>query len=297
MKKEVESDEDDEVPSSLQHNYQPKVFVKPEVKELEEPSSLESLSLQTSSVEAFETKPQESSKVTKKTYVCKSCDEVFIDRKSYLIHFSDEHLSSKFMCSKCGKKFPSNSKLQRHIKSMESGHKDDDAIDCPGCGVKFSNGKVMQEHFEKVHRVESEGVSCQMCDKIFTKQDHLKAHFFAFHTDKTFQCEKCDRVFNYKSAFERHKKVVHDKNLEHKCEVCNKGFGGKYDLALHFSTNHDNSKIADRTCKTCGKTFAKTKNLRAHIQAIHNESSFECEICGKKFSFKSAKERHVKGEN
>lgn len=135
---------------------------------------------------------------------------------------------------------------------------------------------------------------CLECDKEFSKKDHLQAHFLANHTENLFSCNQCGRNFRYKSAFDRHIKIVHDQQQNHVCTKCGKAFSLKYDLTKHYETSHDESKRAQRTCHICGKVFSKERNLQMHIVAIHNKKSFECEVCDKKFSFKSAKDRHVK---
>ena len=164
---------------------------------------------------------------------------------------------------------------------------------CYGCGSQFTSRFEMQKHFNEQHRSDS-GVSCFKCDKEFSKQDHLKAHFLAVHTENQFTCLQCERTFRYKSALDRHIKIIHENQRNHVCTKCGKSFGLKYDLTKHYETYHDETSKVQRTCQICGKIFSKERNLQMHILAIHNEKSFECEICAKKFSFKSAKDRHVK---
>lgn len=174
-------------------------------------------------------------------------------------------------------------------------HLDDPTTEfCIGCGDNFPSKSEMQEHFDVKHRRDSSGVSCETCDLPFSRMDHLKAHFIARHTGNQFNCDECGRSFRYKSALDRHVKVIHENQREHICSKCGKTFGSKYDLMKHYETSHDDVKKAQRTCMTCGKLFSKERNLQIHILAIHGEKSFECEKCGKKFSFESAKDRHVK---
>lgn len=180
--------------------------------------------------------------------------------------------------------------LDCHLDDFE----DNEAVGCCyGCGKVFADKFELQRHFIEHHRTDF-GVSCSKCDKKFSKQDHLKAHFLAAHTENQFNCTKCGRFFRYKSALDRHVKIIHENQRNHVCSICGKTFGLKYDLTQHYETNHDESKKTQRTCPICGKIFSKERNLQMHILAIHNQKSFECEICTKKFSFKSAKDRHIK---
>lgn len=162
--------------------------------------------------------------------------------------------------------------------------------------AKQKHDKTEEPQAFEEHRKTESSLACDNCDKTFSKQDHLKTHYLAAHTENKFDCQECRRSFSYKSALDRHVKVVHKNQRNHFCSKCGKSFGTRYDLALHFEANHDESKRSTnrRTCKTCGKIFSKERNLQIHILAIHSEKSFECEVCSKKFSFKSAKERHLK---
>lgn len=167
---------------------------------------------------------------------------------------------------------------------------------CPVCDIEFPKKIEMQNHFDECHRRTESDLSCDKCDKNFGKVDQLKSHYLAVHTEYKFDCQQCDKSFSYKSALDRHVKIVHEDKRDHECLECGRSFGTKYDLALHFKSIHDDSikSMSRRTCQLCGKIFSKERNLQIHILAIHNDKSFECELCAKKFSFKSAKERHLK---
>lgn len=234
----------------------------------------------------------------KKMLKCKTCDERFDDKKSFQQHFDVFHPPELLDCVICRMNFTSKLLLDRHTRNEHEEVKeedDDEVVCCPGCGIEFTNKNEMQKHFDDHHKTDA-GVSCDKCGKKFNKLDHLKAHYLAAHTENKFECRQCGRCFSYKSALDRHIKVVHENQRDHECNKCGKSFGTRYDLSMHFEANHDESRKAQirRTCTVCGKIFSKERNLQIHILAIHNDKSFECEICNKKFSFKSAKERHLK---
>ena len=52
-------------------------------------------------------------------------------------------------------------------------------------------------------------------------------------------------------------------------------------------------------CTACGKVFSSQYNLNAHIKSSHSSSHslFICEICDKKFKFKTSLTRHMKLHN
>lgn len=163
---------------------------------------------------------------------------------------------------------------------------------CYGCAKEFIVRREFIQHFE-THRTKY-GFSCQTCGKEVRKRGDLKNHYYAIHTDHKFECEQCKKSFTYKSALDRHIKIVHENKRDYVCSDCNQVFGIKYDLIQHQERHHDDSKKADLTCTVCEKIFAKKRNLQEHILAVHNEKSFECEICLKMFSYKLARDRHLK---
>lgn len=193
----------------------------------------------------------------------------------------------------------------------------DENIKCNLCHKKFKSKKRLQEHFDDIHFLINENIDeveetafeqeqtvrklvnmkpfqCDQCEKSFNKIHHLHNHLLARHSEKNFKCYDCNRSFSYKSALDRHHKIVHRKQKHHVCCECGWKFASNFDLRQHFEGHHNESTKAERTCAFCDKIFTKERNLKYHIQAIHNKSKFECEICLKTFSFKSAKERHLK---
>lgn len=195
-------------------------------------------------------------------------------------------------CDKCNEIFSTKHAAQQHMKSR---HLSINAVEtaCIGCGHKYYSKSDMQEHFNKIHDTVN-GFHCTICNKMFGKVKLLKIHHQANHTNIKFECKDCKRKFSYKSALDRHYKRMHLKERNHVCQECLRQFGTKFELDQHFEGHHRNLTKENRTCNFCMKTFINERNLDIHMQAIHNNSKHECEICGKAFSFKSAKDRHLK---
>lgn len=163
----------------------------------------------------------------------------------------------------------------------------------PVNGKEFSSCVEMEKRDCEQQKTTS-GFACDKCGREFSKQDHLMAHFSAAHTDVKHDCPECNKSFGYKSALERHFKILHENLRDHICTKCGRSFCSKYDLSQHNEASHEGVHKSRRTCHICNKIFSKERNLKIHILAIHGDKSFECDICSKRFSFKSAKERHVK---
>lgn len=229
---------------------------------------------------------------------CSICDKEFTQQDHLNQHFFALHSYNIFDCKECDRGFSSKSTLDNHIKVVHENCKD---FICSACGKAFGNKYNLNQHLENAHPTgptPANLISCNICDKGFTKQEHLKMHHSAVHTDNTFDCKDCGRGFSYKSALDRHIKVVHENRKDFICSACGKEFGSRYDLTQHFDGTHavenDEEKRVSRTCKVCGKIFMKERNLKMHYTAVHTDATFDCPVCQKKFSFKSALERHVK---
>ena len=228
---------------------------------------------------------------------CGICEREFTKQEHLNQHYFAVHTDNTYDCKECGRGFSFKSALERHIKVVHENRKDHV---CSACGKEFGNKYDLNQHFEFTHQTGTPAnvISCSICGREFTKQEHLKMHHSAVHTDNTFDCKDCGRGFSYKSALDRHIKVVHENRKDFICSACGKEFGSRYDLNQHFDGTHavenDEEKRESRTCKVCGKIFMKERNLKMHYTAVHTDATFDCPVCQKKFSFKSALERHVK---
>ncbi|KAJ1365220.1 hypothetical protein KIN20_025458 [Parelaphostrongylus tenuis] len=226
-------------------------------------------------------------------------------------------------CTECGKQFPCNSKLQRHISSV---HRDERDLTCEECGRKYNT------------------------------LSGLKTHKRASHESQLFMCpyESCSDHPGYKSsrALTEHIQSVHARVRPHVCMTCGQGFftedrlkmhtsthssesashailqkispdAGKYnsfatdllsasssadlsgtDVSTHDRVLSDEKKVSEshdtvdvkleKTCEKstmkvphqcvkCGKQFASNFLLQKHFHNNHLEERLTCGECGRKF--------------
>jgi uncharacterized C2H2 Zn-finger protein len=106
----------------------------------------------------------------------------------------------------------------------------------------------------------------------------------AQHWDKCpsgFRCKFCSKTYKKLIRCENHIRI-HLGIKQYECHVCKRRYHKKRLLNEHCSY-HTGKKLYE--CKECDKTFRYRKNFKSHAES-HVEvknSSYLCEICGKKF--------------
>lgn len=105
-------------------------------------------------------------------------------------------------CKKCGRKFSSIEKLQKH----QIYHVKDKNI-CEDCGKCFSSSGSLFRHM-KIHS-EVKDFQCQVCKKSFTQKGSLLRHLLVHQNDRPFPCDQCDKSFSQRHLLTSHATVAH----------------------------------------------------------------------------------------
>ena len=67
----------------------------------------------------------------------------------------------------------------------------------------------------------------------------------------------------------RHIRTVHEKQKDHKCDLCGNEYFEKKRLSEHIKRDHD--KIRDEKCNQCGKQYFTKELLKSHVRNIHSK--------------------------
>ena len=130
---------------------------------------------------------------------------------------------------------------------------------------------------------------CGVCGKMFDLATTLAHHMYSHYTRKH-HCDKCGFHCFFKSELESHK-IVHRERPTHQCMKCGRWFKRKGELLLHVQTHK-------KTWYDCGKCDFSTKLLKylkehekSHVKK-NEELPYACDICGKRFLWRSGVKRH-----
>ena len=97
-------------------------------------------------------------------------------------------------------------------------------------------------------------------------------------------------MISNKANVERHKKMVHEKIKNYKCEICDKFFYAKSCLKRHQSEVHGSQKVR---CNQCPLMFSNKGNMERHVKMVHEMiKNYKCESCTKSFFAKADQETY-----
>lgn len=105
-----------------------------------------------------------------------------------------------------------------------------------------------------------------MCGKGFARNEHLRKHIEARHTNKEPQpknvfCDVCKKGFSTQKYLQIHMRMHTQKNWS--CKYCNAEFDSKKDMHEH-QKGHNNER--PYLCSECGLRFVRNDYLVIHMR-------------------------------
>jgi len=137
------------------------------------------------------------------------------------------------------------------------------------------------------------------CDKTFSRPSRLKTHMLGHSGLRPFKCDLCDKDFTRNAHLKRHKHINHEgfKSTKNqvKCDQCSSTFANKHSLKKHVRKIHE---VKQYFCDICDQKFHKNYLLRYHkMEHTGDKFPFKCSKCMKLFKFSSQLKTHERIHN
>ena len=151
-------------------------------------------------------------------------EDCFMQFSEYLN--PDDIINAEFFCEKCNKYFPTNIKLQNHIKKAHG-----ETVKCEKCNKVYKSLENYRKHVKYSHE-DVRDFECKVCNKKFHQTSVLKGHMSQVHGTKSFQCEECGKSFKLKSYLEYHVRNMHEGQKDFNCDHCEKSYSKRDRLKI-----------------------------------------------------------------
>ncbi|XP_050676639.1 zinc finger protein 761-like [Leptidea sinapis] len=175
---------------------------------------------------------------TQKTYPCTLCDKKF-QWKGNLVRHVQSHkakLNGDLVCAPCNRTFSSIATYQQHMKSsLKHVSQNDLKFVCTDCGKRFASNSKLRDHSDYEHR-KIYSNTCTVCDKVFKCRASLFLHKQVVHQKKEFLCDHCGKYFPNKTKLGHHIRATHTRDGSYVCGTCDAKFAWASCLSRHKRT-------------------------------------------------------------
>ncbi|VVC99044.1 unnamed protein product, partial [Leptidea sinapis] len=147
---------------------------------------------------------------------------------------------------------------------------------CELCGIELNSAREYRSHFRRIHRDQNRTKyppvrrphMCEECGKIYQTQAALKYHHLTHKGEKPFACPHCDKSFTGKIGLTKHLRVHSDVTVKttYPCKICGKQFSTVSNRWRHMFVHEGNMP---HKCDVCQKTFTFASEKRYHYEHKH----------------------------
>ncbi|XP_064100774.1 zinc finger protein 436-like [Macrobrachium nipponense] len=219
-----------------------------------------------------------------KSYVCNICNDSFAQQDDLQSHIQTHTEKTLYHCNLCNKNFSQASSHRTHMKT----HNENSHFECDSCGETFTLNSTLQVHLMKHQK--DKAYKCTLCEKCFTHPSTLKTHM-KVHTNvkPSPSAGESGESIRVKASPGRPK----SKKKQHQCEVCSRIFTLKNTLIVHMRRHSGEKKKKPFKCSVCEKGFSQSSTLKIHMRTHTGDKPYNCGICGQKFTYNYALQKHA----
>lgn len=132
-------------------------------------------------------------------------------------------------------------------------------------------------------------LTCRVCYKVFTTLEGLRCHK-RLHTGSMFKCKVCDKEYTRQNHLARHE-LTHIKRKVHVCKICNKTLTRFEHLKRHLTIHLKDKPFV---CTICSRGFNRQEHWMNHMSKCKGDRIHICDICNKGFNREDSLEVHKK---
>ncbi|XP_073319761.1 uncharacterized protein [Pagrus major] len=249
--------------------------------------------------ESAERKQDQGPRRPKKKYECPTCGRFFPNNASLQRHLVIHSGKKPFKCFICGRGFTQSGNLKTHMKvhrgeltnwtlvQEKSPPKETPVVHV--CG-ECGMDFPQKQQLEEHRQTHIKPFACPDCDKRFKNEYSFKQHKRVHSGESLFICSECGKSFGSVGSFKKHQ-LTHTGERNFHCDQCGKTFAHSYNLNLHLETH---TGARPHLCSICGKSYSRAFVLKAHLRVHTGEKPYTCEKCGKGFSYCQGYQAHLK---
>lgn len=218
---------------------------------------------------------------------------------------------SRNKCTECSREFCTAPELMFHQiegceKPIDEDHKPT-PLDLNGLEYQVDmNLESQDEDEDEDYQQSDDKTTCHLCDKSYSNKSNLRFHLRKNHSIKgIYRCTKCGKNFTFKKQLKAHReKHAGMCNSAPGASIEDDGFIGvvkqpKQPARTNVSAirkrrsamQTENRRLFQ--CEDCGRAFTFRSNLRTHQRSVHsNQLPYTCNECGEGFSYKKEVRLH-----
>lgn len=193
---------------------------------------------------------------------------------------SRESNPKSYRCTRCNKKYASESKLKAHASSHEKAASKNA---CTVCGACSRDEEQLQEHM-KQH-------TASMLEAQMTAEKSEASRNEQTDKEDDFLLEEMLLLKKSPRRSLRPDKGSSNGGSKIRCDYCSKTFKTKWTLSSHVAAHEGRFQF---DCGQCGKKFVRKSHYEGHVRSHEAARPYVCEQCGKTFKELKHRREHAK---